>query len=292
MRKMRKAAIMAEQKSNEPLSFTNDYVFRRIFGEKNIEALADFLSAVLGIPESELGELVVDDPNLHRERAGGKASELDVRVHTKSGEIINVEIQVNPDQAFGERIVYYNDRLFTGQHRKGEDYRKLNRTISVVIANFILFCENGDWLNRFRWYNIDNRTLLTDKQEIDVLELPKLPEKDNGTRLWRWLRLLLSRKEEEMEELAGDNKAMQNVIVTYREMSADEAERRLAEAREKELLDRRSTYLSGIEVGEARGEAHAKHEHAARMKADGVDIALIEKYTGLSAEEIRKIGNK
>ena len=279
---------MVEQQSNEYFSFTNDYVFRRIFGEKNVEALADFLSAVLGIPESELGELVVDDPNLHRENEEGKAGELDVRVHTKSGEIINVEIQVNPSQAFGKRIVYYNGCIFVRQLRKGDEYRKLNRTISIVITNFVLFGENEDWFNRFRWYNIDNGTLLTDAQEINVLELPKLPEKDNGTKLWRWLRFLISKKEEEMEKLAGDNKAMQNVIVTYREMSADEAERRIAEAREKDERDRQSSYLYGVEIGEARGEARAKHDYARRMKEKGYSLSDIADITGLTEEELEQ----
>ena len=127
------------------------------------------------------------------------------------------------------------------------------------------------------WYNINNRTLLTDAQEINVLELPKLPEVDDGTKLWQWLKILKLRNEDEMEDIIKGNEAIKNVIVTLREMSADEAERRLAEAREKEERDRRSSYISGvldgetrgIEIGEARGEANANHENARRMKEKG-----------------------
>jgi predicted transposase/invertase (TIGR01784 family) len=42
-----------------------------------------------------------------------------------------------------------------------------------------------------------------------------------------------------------------------------------------------------VERVEGRAEGHA--EDAARMKADGVDGALIAKYTGLTAEEIEKL---
>ena len=45
-------------------------------------------------------------------------------------------------------------------------------------------------------------------------------------------------------------------------------------------------YNMGIEQGLARGAQDAKHEMAAAMRADGVDVSLIEKYTGLSTEEI------
>jgi len=292
---------MTEQQPNELLSLTNDYVFRRIFGEKNVDSLADFLSAVIDIPVEDLAELVVDDPNLHREHKGGKRSELDIRVHTKSGEIVNVEIQVNPGQSIRERIAYYNDRIFVGQLGIGEDYSKLKRTISIIITDFVLITENSDCFNRFRWYNIDNRTMLTDAQEINTLELAKLPETDDGTKLWQWLKLLMLRREDEMEEVAKDNTAIKNVIVTLREMSADEAERRLAEAREKEERDRKSAYVSGvldgekqgeargIEIGETIGEENAKHEHARRMKAKGFSASDIADITDLSIEQIEKL---
>ena len=100
------------------LSLTNDYVFRRIFAQKNVDALADFLSLVLDMPPDELDELRVEDPNLYRERADGKSSEL----------------------------------------------RDLNRTVSVIITDFALLKENNDCVNRFRWYNMDNGTMLTDVQ--------------------------------------------------------------------------------------------------------------------------------
>ena len=290
---------------NELLSLTNDYVFRKIFGEKNVDSLADFLSAVLDMPEGELAELVVDDPNLYPERKGGKAGELDIRVRTKSGNILNIEIQINPEHSFGKRIAYYNSRIFSGQLARGDDYSILHRTVSVVIADFLLIAENNDCANRFQWYNIANGTLLTDVQEINTLELTKLSGTDDGTKLWPWLRLLKLKKEDEMVEVASENIAMKNVIVTLREMSADEAERRLAEAREKEARDRRSAYLSGetageargieigeargIEVGKARGKMLEKQENARRMKANGYPVSEIADITGLSHEEIESI---
>ena len=288
------------KEANELLSLTNDYVFRRIFGEKNVDSLADFLSAVLDMPVEELEELEVDDPNLHREHESGKGGELDVRVHTKSGEIVNIEIQVNPEHSFRKRIAYYNARIFSGQLNKGFDYERLYRTVSVVITNFVLITENMHCINRFRWYNNEG-VLLTDAQEINTLELAKLPETDDGTKLWQWLKLLILRKEDEMEELAKDNNAMKNVIVTLREMSADEAERRLAEAREKEERDRRGAYITGviegeargeahgIEIGEARGEIRTKQDTARRMKTKGFSISDIADITGLTPDEIEKL---
>jgi predicted transposase/invertase (TIGR01784 family) len=276
----------AENISHELLSLTNDYVFRKIFGQKDVGALADFLSSVLDMPAEEFAELHVDDPHLYREHERGKGAELDVRAHTKSGEIINIEIQVNPEKAFRKRIVYYNSRIFSDQHKYGEPYHILNRTISVIITDFILFEENADCFNRFQWYNKANGTLLTSAQEINTFELPKLAQEDDGTKLWQWLMFLRLRRVEEMEAVARDNTAIKNVIGHIREMSADEAERRIAEAREKELLDRRAEVEYGVDKGIEMGKAEATLDTARRMKRNGFSDAEIMDITRLSKEAI------
>ena len=284
---------MADKTTDELLSLTNDYVFRRVFGEENVDSLAVFLSAVFDLPPDELGHLIVDDPNLHKEKESGKSGELDIRVHKTSGEIINVEIQVNPEKAFRERIAYYNDRVFTGQLKEGDSYQKLNKAITVVITEFTLIPETPDCTNGFQWYNISNGIKLTDKQQINILELSKLPDTDDGTKLWSWLTLLTLRREDEMEALAGDNKAMKDVVVTLRRMSADEAERRLAEAREKEQRDRKAEIEYGIDEGFAKGLEQGLEQGleeglltaARNLKEAGAEKALILKATGISEEE-------
>jgi len=172
-----------------------------------------------------------------------------------------------------------------GQLDKGEDYWTLNRIVTVVVADFVLIAENDKCFNRFQWYNINDGTLLTNAQEIDILELPKLPAEDDGSRLWKWLRFFKSRREDEMEELAKENNAMKEIMYTLREMSADEYERRLAEKIEDDERSRRAE----IEYGRMEGEARAKLETALRMKEKGYAVSDIEDVTGLSPEEIAKL---
>lgn len=89
-----------------------------------------------------------------------------------------------------------------------------------------------------------------------------------------------------MEAVARDNTAIQNVIVHVREMSADEAERRIAEAREKEWRDRQAEVEYGIDKGIEIGEARNKQDTARRMKARGFSDTEIVEITGLSEETI------
>jgi predicted transposase/invertase (TIGR01784 family) len=288
---------MIEMYKDELLSLTNDYVFRRVFAEKNPGALAEFLSAVTNIPIDELQSLEVDDPHLYREHEDGKSGEIDIRVHTKSGSIIHAEIQIRNEQAFAERIIFYSARLFSGQLKKGQEYIDLNKTISIVITDFVLLDENPDYFNTFRWYNHENGTLLSDMQEIDILELPKLTESDDNTQLWQWMKLLKLRRRDEMEALAKDNQAMKDVVVTIREMSADEAERMRAEAREKEIRDRLGQLGYAFEQGEKRGEKQGEKrgeknnaiEIARQMKAKEYATDEIAELTKLTIAEIENL---
>ena len=199
--------------------------------------------------------------------------------------IINVEVQVNPERGFRERLVFLNSRTFSSQMRKGNKYWMLNRTITIVVADFILIDENKDCFNQFRWYNSKNDTLLTSIQEIDVLELPKLPIEDDGSNLWKWLMFLKSGREDEMEDLAKDSIAMKEVMVSLRKMSADETERRYAEQREKDEWDR----IAQIEYGRMEGETRAKQEVAKNMKSLDISVEIISQVTGLSLGEIADI---
>jgi predicted transposase/invertase (TIGR01784 family) len=82
------------------------------------------------------------------------------------------------------------------------------------------------------------------------------------------------------------------------EMSQDEAERMLAEAREKALRDREAELdyamnkgletgrAEGIAEGEAKGKAEGYLEVARSMKAKGMDLALISELTGLAEADI------
>ena len=76
-----------------------------------------------------------------------------------------------------------------------------------------------------------------------------------------------------------------------------EAERRQYEESKKDYWDYYSTMKTarqkgieeGMEKGMEMGMEKARREYARRMKSDGMPAALIEKYTGLSADDINSL---
>ena len=272
------------EKSLLPLKL--DVVFKRVFGDRDTpEILADFLSAVLDMPVEDFDSLEIADPSLLPEYAGGKLSILDVRIFTKDGKTIDVEIQQQDVNAMEERIVYLNARMLTGQLQIGQNYGILKRAISIVIADFRMVHGDEAYHHRFVMHDPKVGVTLTDIMQVELLELPKLSRERDESRLWGWLRVIDKiedkKMEQEIEQIMEENPMIGKAVMKLREMSADEVEREIAFRRMIAIADEQGR----LEYAHKEG----RREAAARMKVDGMEIALIEKYTGLSREEISEL---
>ena len=73
------------------------------------------------------------------------------------------------------------------------------------------------------------------------------------------------------------------------ELSQDEHARRLAELREKYIMDQKATEAAGYDKGLEQGEKNKTLELAKKLKIEGVDINIICKTTGLSIDEINNL---
>ena len=73
------------------------------------------------------------------------------------------------------------------------------------------------------------------------------------------------------------------------EISQDEHAIRLAELREKYIMDQKATEAAGYDKGYENGIAANKIETAKKLKAKGVDINIIHETTDLPIDEINKL---
>jgi predicted transposase/invertase (TIGR01784 family) len=72
------------------------------------------------------------------------------------------------------RSLFYLSKVFIESLKKGEDYSKLKRTITINILDFILFDNNEPFHTTFHLYEDQNKNLLlTDAFEVHFIELPK-----------------------------------------------------------------------------------------------------------------------
>ena len=130
--------------------------------------------------------------------------------------------------------------------------------------------------------------ILTDDIEIVIIELPKFKKYMNNTALADWVKFIINPKVNDMS-----NEDVKKAKKVLDEVSQDEHARRLAELREKYIMDQKATeaagYDKGLETGIKQGETNKTLELAQKLKAEGVDINIICKTTGLSIDEINNL---
>jgi predicted transposase/invertase (TIGR01784 family) len=154
-----------------------------------------------------------------------------------------------------------------------------------LITDDTLIPENERYHNRYRLYDAETGSEFTDLLEVNVLELPKLPEKADGTTLWDWLKFVAAKKEEDLKMLTEKNPQVGKAIAKLMVLSEDEQARMIAESREKLQRD-----IAAREYGaEERGRREALQQTARRLLGMGMSMEEIIKATELTPEEIRPL---
>ena len=266
------------------LPVTSDFIFKLIFGDKrNVDILAEFLKAVLDVPDCEYDIITIVDPYVKKESRDDKYGILDVKVHTKNGGVVNVEIQVWPIPEMKQRSVYFISKMVTEQMASGRNHSDIKRSVSIIITDYTLVTENGYYHNRFRYRSDKDGTEFTDLTEINTLELSKLPLDGDDSELWYWMKFIKSEDEEVLNMLAQRNPQMSKAVGVLKELSADERTRMLYEQREiarRDLVSRTAGAVRQRELEIAR--------NALQKNMSVEDIIDI---TGLTHEEVENLIN-
>lgn len=132
------SGYMAQKTPNTDLMLPKiDFAFKLIFGdEKHKDITIAFLAAVLDVPKEELADLEIINTELFREFKEDKKGILDVRLKTRDGRQINIEIQILMTIFMPERTLFYWSKMYASQIRSGDSYEKLKKCITINIVDF------------------------------------------------------------------------------------------------------------------------------------------------------------
>ncbi len=274
----------------KPLSPTNDFVFKKIFGE-NVAILSDFLKSVLDLPQDEYQGLLVVDPHLSRDSMEDKLGILDIKIKTRTRKTIDVEVQVRAQPSIWKRMQYYTASMYVGQVQSGRKYEQLTNAISILVADFVLVRENDEYHNRFRLYDERTKAHFPDSIEVNTLEIPKVREGDR-TKLSDWLKFFAAKTEEEFMTVAQKNPSIAEAWGIVKTLSADEESRLLAESREKARMDFEDRFDGAYREGEQKGERKGRLETARNALRKNIPIETIAELTGISLSEIRQLADE
>ncbi|GHU66745.1 hypothetical protein FACS189447_08170 [Spirochaetia bacterium] len=238
----------------EILSPTLDFVFALIFGDqKNIDILSAFLKTILHIPEEEYDHLTIVNPFLKRLWKKDKLGIVDIKVHTKSKRVINVEMQVSYSSEMRKRIVFYGAKLLGEQMKRGYNYDEIHQVISIVICDHALIPGEPSYLNTWEIRNGRTGEQFTELIKIITIELPKLPIEYGGQPEWPWIQYFRCKNREEFDMLAKSHPEVGKAVAVLEELSWSERRRLLAEAREKERRDIQAMVKDGYTEGRTEG---------------------------------------
>jgi len=309
-------------KNIKTLSPKLDVVFQALFGEVGNESITKgFLETIL---ERKIDSIDLSrNPILRREFKEEKLGVLDIIAKLDKDEICNIELQIVDKKNIIERILYYWSRLYSRQIKSGEDYKILQKAIVILITDFKI--ENLEELDyHSRWKIMEDKQgkkiILTQKLEIDIIELPKIigkeKEQDN---LLDWLYFLENPKSERVTEKMKENENLKEAVKKLDNLSEDEKMQRIADLRQKAIMDEKAIYEKGLEIGIEKGiqrgmekgmeegiqrgiekgiekgimegSQKEKIEIAKKMLELKIDKETIAEATGLTEQEIEKILN-
>jgi len=127
-----------------------DFAFKKIFGSpENSTALIGLLNASLGL-KHPITDVTILNPFSFQEFLTDKLFVLDVKARDASGRLFNVEMQISNHPALLPRMVYYVSETYTDQLAKGDDYTKLDTTISICLLMGSLFSDSDQPHHRFQ----------------------------------------------------------------------------------------------------------------------------------------------
>ena len=198
-----------------------------------------------------------------------------------------------------KRILFYWSKLYLKQIDRGEDYKKLNRSISIIFLDYeIEKLKKLPIHTKWQIMNDKNgKTILTEDLEIHIIEIPKINRMLENGKLKKWILFLENPEGEETKRMAEKEKEIKEAIETLEDISSDEEKERIAELRQKYIMDRKSEIRTakeigvkeGLEEGIKEGINKEKREIAKRMLQKGMPLESIAEITGLSKEIIEQL---
>ena len=138
----------------------------------------------------------------------GKESIVDVKCITEDNQTVIIEIQLQGNQYFIRRSLYYWANSYSSLLNKSENYTKLSPVISINVLDFTLFNDIKDFHSCYLLKEIKHNKILTDHCMLHYIELPKFNLNNDKEKLSSWIKFF---KGENMSNLIKENNIFEEV---------------------------------------------------------------------------------
>ena len=295
--------VQKDSKSNKTkenvklLKPKNDIVFQNLFTKNNVGITKAFAEALL---EEKIDKISInEDKELLRENPNDKLGILDLEIDVNNTEKVDVEIQLVDKKNFVQRLLFYFSKLYQSQIKKGSNYMDAKRVVLIAIIDYPFDLTESIEEMETIWQIMEKthrNLVLTNYFELHILELEKVRNtylKDKNNEKAQWMLFLDDPNSMEVQEIMEDNKEIKEATVVVRKMSEDEKMQRLANLREKAIMDEKAIYEAGIDKGIKQGIEQGIEQRdteiVKNMLSANMPIEQISKLTGIDIEKIKSI---
>ena len=271
----------------------NDIVFQTLFTRGKESITKSLIENILKI---KINKLDLDkSKDLLNYNTKDKNGRLDLRAIIDDNIECNIEVQLATHKRMLERFLYYWEKIYTANLKSGEEYKKLRKTISIIIVNENIeqFREikkaSTNWrITEEKYKNI----ILTDYFQLTIIELPKAVKeykenKQDG--MLQWMMFLDNPEDVEVKKIMENNEEIKEAKNELDKISQDDILNRMLLKAELERMDRIQMEEDAREEGIEEGEKKKAIEIAKKLLKENMPIDKIMKITELTKEEIENI---
>ena len=147
------------------------YLFSNLGNEKIVLNFVNAVMANLNFKTFETLEIL--NPFNLQKYLNSKESVVDIKCTSDTGEVVIIEIQLQGNETFIKRTLFYWASNYSLNLNKGDDYNKLLPVISINILDFVLFDGIEDCYSCYILKELKHNKILTDHCQFHFLELPK-----------------------------------------------------------------------------------------------------------------------
>lgn len=271
----------------ERLKPLNDFIFKKIFGEEDSkDNLIALLNAILSKNDRDKLETleIVKNKQLTPELIEDKTGIIDVRAKTADGTQLEIEVQLTNQHNMDKRTLWYWGEIYSEGIRKGDDYKKLAKVITINIVDFEYIKIPNKFHTTFHlWEDEIKDYMLTDVVEVHFIEMEKFRKYNNKNlkedKLQRWLSFFREDiNEEELKELMEMDIDIKKAEEKIEYLGSDPKTLEIYKARERSLHERANMISS------------AKEDKAVEVATNllnlGVNEEIVSKATDLPIEKV------
>ena len=305
-----------------------DLTFKKVFADHK-DLMISFLNAMLPLPDDGQVTSIEYLPfELIPTMPLKKDTIVDVRCEDQRRRQFIVEMQMIWTADFFKRVLFNSSKAYVKQLRSGEDYSDLQPVYSLNLINEAFLHDTDEWYHDYGLMEFKYPGHVIEDMHVIFIELPKFkPHSFTEKKMTAlWLRFLTEIDEDtriapkELMENPETRKAldiveesaysdaqmagydhfwdMVSVERTLHSSVRREREKGKAEGKAEGLAEglaegmkqgMKQGKAEGMKQGLAQGAHDSAMASAKAMKADGMPVALIAKYTGLSEEQVARI---